>query len=277
MEIPFLKVQSVGNDFVLLDNAAVPTTVDFSALAIRLCDRRFGVGADGLLLTSESSTGADLRMRMYNPDGSEDMCGNGLRCVVRHAFDSGRIAAKSRIETLSGIRDARVALDGAITANMGAPGFAAADIPTLGDSSRSIAIDVAGQTYLLDSVNTGSTHSVIWRETPPTDSEFLAVSPLLEHAPVFPERTSVLWATAVSRTELQLRIWERGAGETLGCGTGACAAAVLARATDRIHADEITVHSRGGALRVAWNPGSPEIWLTGYAEVVFAGVWHGTL
>ena len=269
--LPFVKMQAVGNDFVVLEENTWPDASDWSKVAIRLCDRRFGVGGDGLLVIGESVR-ANLRMRMFNPDGTEDMCGNGLRCTVRRAFDRGRIPAESTIETLSGIRRAQVHLtNDTIACEMGMPSFDPQKIPVQSDDYRNTRT-YTGKSYMLNSVDTGSTHTVIWCDKLPEDAEFFAVSPQIETDALFPVRTSVLWTKKADADTLKIRIWERGAGETLGCGTGASAAAVMGICDGKVAGQSISVHSKGGALLVQWNAdANTPIWLTGTAQTVYEG------
>ena len=278
--LPFAKMQAIGNDFVVLDEAFWPAS-DWSATALRLCDRQFGIGGDGLLVVGESDR-ADVRMRMFNPDGTEDMCGNGLRCVVHYAHAHGLVAASGTIESFDGIHKYDVG-DTAIITEMAPPLFHLPEIPVdatmlpPGDASEpsnlNIAISVTDGTVLVDAVNTGSTHAVLFRKTLPIDDEFLSLSPQIENSPIFSERTSVLWAVVESSNSIRLRIWERGVGETLGCGTGACAAAVLANVRGLVDDEPIRVISGGGELSVYWN-GQAEapVELSGTAYFVYTGM-----
>ena len=269
--LPFTKMQAVGNDFVVLDTADWPGNSDWPALAIRLCDRKFGVGADGLLVVGPSAV-ADLRMQMFNPDGTEDMCGNGLRCVVRQAYDRGTVHIRGLVQTLAGVRLFGVLPDGNVLTEMGSPRFAPAEIPVCAASHRDIAVTLHAETRYLDAVNTGTTHAVVWCDTLPDDETFLRWSPFIEHHPLFPDRTSIMWAVVEGPDTLRLRIWERGAGETLGCGTGACAAAVLAIETGRTNKPIVNVVSRGGTLTVDWSKDTDNrVTLTGTAHTVYRG------
>ena len=273
MRLPFTKMQAVGNDFVVVDEAAWPGDTEWHKAALFLCDRKFGIGSDGLLVVGPSQT-ADVRMRMFNPDGTEDMCGNGLRCIVRRAFDTGVIGENSRIETLAGVRAATVHGNGTITTGMGIPQFAPQAIPMLVNTNSVLDYPLPVEQIVLDisAVSTGTTHTVTFGHSQPEDDGFFMVSPLIENHVLFPERTSVMWAVIEGPEALRIRIWERGAGETLGCGTGACAAAVLARRTGRLSVDRITVHSKGGTLHVSWAGGENDpMFLTGTAHTVYEG------
>jgi diaminopimelate epimerase len=269
-------MQAVGNDFVLVDHTVgEEACVGWPRLAVALCDRRFGVGGDGLLVFGPSGV-ADARMRMFNPDGTEDMCGNGLRCVIHHARTAGRLSASGAIETLAGARDFRVDPNGTITTGMGVPHFAPADLPmnTPGPGVLDFPLPLGDDTFLpISVVSTGTPHTVVFVDELPGDETFLRVSPAVENHPLFPLRTSVLWTVAEPPNTLRLRIWERGAGETLGCGTGACAAAVLARVQGKLAGSgPITVASKGGTLHVDWAGGLDDVlFLTGHAHDVYSG------
>jgi diaminopimelate epimerase len=280
---PFTKMQAVGNDFVVVETAHWPDNADWHTEAIRLCDRRFGIGGDGLLLIQSSGV-ADIRMRMFNPDGTEDMCGNGLRCVIRYAVDHGLLNEwQGTTETLDGIHPFVVHANGAITVEMGQPHFAPEDIPVdrtqyrerfqEGMTNERLFVGLPGGSIIVDAVNTGSTHAVLWREQLPADREFFHNSPLIEHARMFPERTSVLWAVIKDPLTVQMRIWERGVGETLGCGTGACAVAVLGRRNGKLAPTrDISVLTKGGTLSVSWEKDdNAPMYLTGTAHIVYSG------
>lgn len=278
MGISFAKMQGVGNDFVLIDSRTQGER-DWSALALAICDRRFGVGADGLLVVVPSDS-ADARMRMFNPDGTEDMCGNGLRCVARYVAEGAGAPppGSSRdltLETLVGMRRAALTWDAQsrcrITVEMGEPLFAPEEIPLRlpAPDGPILPLSLDGETLSLLPLFTGSTHTVIFALSLPEDDRFLRLSPQIETHPLFPERTSVLWTQVLTPDRLRIRIWERGVGETWGCGTGACAAAVAAQLQGYAGA-QVTVESRGGELEICWTPGE-SMRLTGPAEYVFTG------
>ena len=281
--LKFVKMQGVGNDFVVLDALFQPLAPDFDfrAAAIELCSRRWSVGGDGLLLLDKpdeaaQNAGAAVRMRMWNPDGSEDMCGNGLRCIAMLARLRGYVGKSFDVQTFAGLRRAVTYSNGHARVSMGQPSFELRDIPMApppgvlpNDRPIEYELPVGGVVLPhVTSLSTGSTHTVIFGAHP-SEAEFQRLSPLIETHPWFPERTSIMWANVVDRQTIELRIWERGAGETLACGTGACAAAVAARATGRC-GDEVRVESKGGLLKVEWRPGA-EIFMTGAAQVVCEG------
>lgn len=276
-QLPFWKMEGVGNDFVLIE-ADAAQGLNLSELAQRLCHRPFGIGADGLLVV-ERGAHAPVRMQMFNPDGTEDFCGNGLRCAARFAYEQGYVdTPEFAIETLGGrivpvqIHLREGAVD-AITTVLPPPRFHPRDIPALanGEVIEDFPITVAEHNLRIACVNTGTTHTVIFSATLPDDALFQEVSPRLETHPMFPERTSVLWAVVASRHEVRVRIWERGVGETLGCGSGAGAVGVLAYRAGWTE-PEVVVVSKGGKLKV--RPTESGIALTGQANTLFEGVFH---
>ncbi len=287
--LSFWKMQGAGNDFVVLDalRHPLPDGFDFAHAAKVLCARHLSVGSDGLLLLDwptpkAKAADAAIRMRMWNPDGTEDMCGNGLRCIVRLAHAHEHIPLTFVCETLAGLRGCEILEDGEIRVEMGEPSFDWAEIPLRrsddfqGESNVDYTLRINGETVApLTSLSTGSTHTVLFSNQSQIDEKFKSWSPRLEHHAAFPERTTVLWTQVRGPHEVQVRIWERGVGETLACGTGACATAVAAQITNRAMPDadgNIAVHSGGGVLRVTWQPGQP-ILLTGPAEVVYKGTF----
>ena len=273
MILNFTKMQAAGNNFLVCDAADLPPEIELSPLVRRLCDRAFGVGGDGVLLVGPGGEGSDLSMRIFNADGSEDtMCGNGLRCVVRWAQARGRIGDSGVAATLSGPIPFALNPDGTVTLDMGVPQFAPDRIPTRAASALDIPLPVPDLGELrLDAVNTGSTHAVAWGVWPQKQSLFEGISRWIETHPTFPERTSVLWARVEDEHRIGLRIWERGVGETLACGTGACAAAVLGRKRGKVGEGDITVASAGGELLVRWEGDGHSAFLTGPATAVFEG------
>ncbi|MBS1724401.1 MAG: diaminopimelate epimerase [Armatimonadetes bacterium] len=218
--IRFWKTETIGNDFVLIDLREVRPN-QLGALAKRVSDRHFGIGSDGLLAVAPHESG--LELRMFNPDGTEDFCGNGLRCAA--AFGRGQGWTPSEFSIQHGGR--------LVPASVGPDGDATVVLPPA--DYRPVAVPIATQTPAIDlelhgvvgsALSTGSTHFVVFCEDLPLDEEFFRVSPRIEHDPIFPERTSVMYVKVGDDRHLRLRIWERGAGETLGCGTGSVAAAV---------------------------------------------------
>ena len=281
--LPFTKMQAVGNDFVVIEEAVWGVDTDYAQTAIRLCDRHKGVGGDGLLVVCPSEV-ADVRMRMFNPDGTEDMCGNGLRCVVRHIVDATVCPAIGKAQTLGGVISYQVEND-SITTVHPPPSFAPARIPmNIPDTGRITLFPLvpsSGETVWVSSLNTGSTHTIIWSDSysPPDEETFLRISPMVETHSLFPERTSVIWAFQQEPDSVHINIWERGVGETLGCGTGAMAVVVAGIEEKRFLSPQVTVWSKGGKLSVIYDKTQfvgrdnlPTIRLIGEAHTVYSGV-----
>lgn len=265
MSIPFAKLESVGNDFVLVEARHVPHT-DLAALARRICKRRFGVGSDGLLVIGKDHEGWCLRM--FNPDGTEDFCGNGLRCAVSYAHR--RMGAPAAFSLWHrGLSVSVSVADDDVTTLLPPATYAPEEVPhTLSEPI----IDYAVEGYRGSALSTGSTHFVIFRDELPDDEEFFVASPLIEKASIFPDRTSVMWAKEEDEGTIAVRIWERGVGETLGCGTGATAVAVeQARRTGQMGA--YTVRSKGGSLSITVEGLDRPLRLVGRPHHAFDGVW----
>lgn len=222
MNVEFYKYQSIGNDFVLVESQALPS-LSLNELAIKVCDRKFGIGADGLLVFSKITS--EIAMRMFNPDGTEDFCGNGLRVTGLHMRLSGISEPEVKIRHFGREIAVRFSSDGWIETAGLRVSFDPIDVPLspgIGEIFET-GIEIEGRLLFLSSVNTGSTHSVVTMDRAPSDQEFLQISSKLEHHPMFPERTSVIWCWPDGEDRVSIRIWERGVGETLGCGTGSAA------------------------------------------------------
>ncbi|MDP2931673.1 MAG: diaminopimelate epimerase [Chloroflexota bacterium] len=284
----FTKLQGAGNDFVLVE--ASDSERDWPALARTMCDRHFGIGADGLLLLLPSDK-ADFRMRIFNPDGSEaEACGNGIRCFARYVLEKGLLKsagnhpAQMMVETLAGIR--LVKLHKTVTGTriqvaMGRPKFRPEDIPvvlTAGSmnftrikSMLSYRVVVDGKELDLNLVSMGNPHAVYFWQHPVAEFPLLELGPKVEHLALFPKRVNFEVANVVSQQQIEVGVWERGAGETLACGTGACAVAVAAQLRGHV-GSEVDVKLPGGVLNVEWN-GTGEVFLSGPAELVFTGEW----
>jgi diaminopimelate epimerase len=269
----FTKMQATGNDFVMID--ARTDERDWSALARALCPRRFGVGADGLILVLDSGR-ADFRMRIFNPDGSEaETCGNGLRCFARYVFEKGLSRRKAlTIETLAGVVHAEIR-DGLVRIGMGTPQFEPSKIPAAVEDREGPVLDypltVGRRELALSLVSMGNPHAVAFMSDPVSDFPLHEIGPLIEHHRLFPKRTNFEIVNLLDRGHLRVRIWERGAGETLSCGSGACAVAVAAHLKG-FTGDAVEVQVPGGALQLEWS-GQGEVHLTGPAERVFEGEW----
>lgn len=271
-------MHGAGNDFVFVDclqGMGPLDGADLSKLSQRLCDRHFGIGADGLVLVLPSET-ADYRMRILNSDGSEaEMCGNATRCFGKYLFDRKLTGDSVSIETLSGLKQIEIQSEGgkavSATVNMGAPGLDAADIPITGFTGQVVLqpLDVDGQRLEITCVSMGIPHCVIFVHSA-ADVPLEEIGPKVETHPAFPRKTNVDFAQVISPEEVIMRVWERGAGITLACGTGACATVVagaLAGRTGR----RATVHLPGGDLHIDWSEVDGNVYMTGPATEVFTG------
>jgi diaminopimelate epimerase len=279
-------MQGAGNDFIVLKTSDAQR--DWSPVARIICDRRFGIGADGLLLALPSRV-ADSQMRIFNPDGSEaEACGNGLRCLAKYIADTELSAADMQeisIETKSGIRRVRYHYKGQvinkIQTGMGKPIFGADDIPVTIEPGKISTLDITlplssnvivnGKELLLSFVSIGNPHAVFFGQYPVSDFPLHRLGPKIERHKMFPQRVNFEVVKVTSRNSVETRVWERGVGETLACGSGACAVAVVAQLygyTD----DKVSVALPGGILEVEWNRGE-EVFLSGPVKTVFTGDW----
>jgi diaminopimelate epimerase len=278
----FTKMQGCGNDYVYVDCFREKPTGDLSKLAVAIADRHFGVGGDGLILICPSERG-DARMRMFNADGSEaEMCGNGLRCVAKFVYDHG-IARKEqlKIETGRGVLTVDLEVQGGkvrrARVDMGEPILDAAKIPTTlkGNPPAEQAINYGPEpsgTLKVTCVSMGNPHAVAFVDEI-TKKLVHQVGPLVESHEAFPRRTNVEFVKVNSRTDAHMRVWERGSGETLACGTGACAVGVAGMLTDRFDR-KVTIHLLGGDLDIEWGQDN-HVYKTGPAVEVFSGEWPG--
>lgn len=279
MKIDFTKMHGLGNDFILI-NCLYKSLGDssfLSYLAKKLCDRNFGIGADGVILILPSSK-ADLRMRIFNSDGTEaQMCGNGIRCFTKYAYENKLISKiKFTVETLAGIitpelifKDKEIS---GIKVDMGIPKLKRREIPMEGKDTLTVVNETLKinpeQIFKITCVSMGNPHCIIFVndvQSIPVDE----IGPKIENNPLFPEKTNVEFIQVLNKQEINFRVWERGVGETLACGTGACAAlvaAVLNKKTDR----QALVHLVGGDLNIQWVDNG-HIYMTGPAELVFKG------
>ncbi len=280
----FTKLHGLGNDFVLLDvRSGLPEALPL--LAEKMCRRRFGVGADGLLLLLDSAA-ADFKMRVLNPDGSEaEACGNGLRCLVRYVVDNGLNADDTvSIETLAGVRRANIIRQigqaPRIQVSMGRPIFEPSAIPVKIEPNRGEMLGVMMGNYpavvgtrrlRLNFVSMGNPHAVMLLDEPVSAFPLELVGPLVEKAPLFPRGVNFEIGRVLDERTIEMRVWERGAGETLACGSGACALAVASRLAGYT-GNSVNIHLPGGKAEVEWD-GEGEVWLAGPAETVFTGNW----
>lgn len=275
MAIAFSKYHGLGNDFILINNRHSTEPILTSEQAEKWCDRNFGIGADGVIFLLNGDNGKH-RMRIFNSDGSEpEMCGNGIRCLAKFMQDLGipTVEGKYPIQTGAGLIVPQMDADGQVTVDMGKPFLTAAEIPTtLGESDQKVVnlpLEVGGKTWNVTTVSMGNPHCMTFVDN--VDSIPLAeIGVLFEHHPVFPKRTNTEFVEVVNRGYVKMRVWERGAGATLACGTGACAtvvAGVLNDLCDRI----CTVNLPGGDLKITWSAESDRILMTGPAKLVFTG------
>lgn len=273
----FTKMHGAGNDYVYV-NCLEETVSDPEAVARFVSDRHFGIGSDGLILIKPSRT-ADFEMDMYNSDGSRGaMCGNGIRCVAKYVYDYGLTDKTDiTIDTQSGVRhlkltveDGRVQL---VRVDMGLPELNAGQIPIVSEHPQVIdePIEVEGVTYRMTGVSMGNPHAVVYLDDV-KGLEIGKVGPSFEHHPCFPDRVNVEFVHVLDEHTIEMRVWERGAGETLACGTGACAAAVASILNGYVRGDEeVTVHLLGGTLQILWDRKKDTVFMTGPAVAVFDG------
>jgi len=272
MKVRFSKMQGVGNDFVVFDG--VRQHVELTPERARaIADRHFGVGCDQILLVEKPTVaGVDFRYRIFNADGGEvEQCGNGARCFVRFVREQGLTAKNEiRVETKSGLIAPRLEADGEVTVDMGAPIFEPGRIPFVTDSDALVQpLDVDGVTVMITALSMGNPHAV--QVVADVDTAPVATQgPLIERHPRFPRRVNAGFMQVVDRTHIRLRVYERGAGETLACGTGACAA-VVAGIRRGLLDDRVRVATRGGELTIAWAGADNPVYLTGPAVTVFEG------
>ena len=277
----FTKMHGIGNDYVYVDGLTTSLPDDLPALARNISHRRFGVGGDGLILIlpSSDSAQADVRMQMFNADGSEsEMCGNGIRCLAKYAYEHGICRQEAlRVETGSGVLSLELGVQGDevidVRVDMGIPRLQPNEIPTTltGEQIVLEPFVIGDHSFAVTCVSMGNPHAVIFVKDA-SDDLVLALGPLIETDPRFPQRINVEFVEILSATEVRQRTWERGSGETWACGTGAsavCVAGVLTGKTQR----QIKVHLTGGDLDLCWDENSNHVFMTGTATEVFSGDW----
>lgn len=272
MRIKFTKMQGAGNDFVVIDATRVPLNLKPEAIR-RLADRHFGVGFDQMLVVEPARTpGTDFYYRIFNADGGEvAQCGNGARCFVRFVHDHGLSSKPAiQVETRSGVIEPKLEADGRVTVNMGIPEFEPARIPFQAEQrSGTYTLDVAGRPIEIGALSMGNPHAV--QVVADVDAApVLTEGPLIERHSRFPERVNAGYMQIVDRGSIRLRVYERGAGETLACGTGACAA-VVSGITRGLLDSAVRVATRGGELRIAWQGKDSPVMMAGPATSVFDG------
>jgi len=281
----FVKLQATGNDFVLID--ARTKERDWAKLAREMCPRRWGVGADGLIVVANSSV-ADIGMRIFNPDGSEaEVSGNGLRCLAKYVIDRELFSGFDlKVETLSGIKRVETSVEmGKVNkarVGMGMPRFKLEEVPIKAELMKSkekqipvpvldYPMKITDEKLALSFVSIGNPHAVSFVSGSVTAFPLAEVGPKVEDHPLFPERVNFEVARVISHRQIEARVWERGAGETLSCGSGACAVAVIAKLKGYTNS-EVDIILSGGTLNVEWD-GVGEIWLSGPVTEVFSGEW----
>jgi len=279
MRIDFWKMHGLGNDFIMLDDRdkTIAGHIEYSDLAVRLCHRRFGIGADGILLARHSDT-HDIRLVIINSDGSQpEMCGNGIRCFSKYLYENHILAKDEiKVQTLAGTVVPRIEKKQSgqvvsVCVDMGVPRLVPEQIPFVHDGKTALGVPIeTGQgTISVSCVSMGNPHAVIFvNDLSLVDIE--AIGPMVENHPRFPEKTNVEFIEVISDSRIKMRVWERGAGVTLACGTGACAAVTAAHLTERV-GRQVRVHLDGGDLDISWDDSSGHIFKTGPAQAVFKG------
>jgi diaminopimelate epimerase len=274
----FTKMQGAGNDYIYVDCFRQPMPHDPAGLSRAVSDRHFGVGGDGLILICPSDK-ADARMRMFNADGSEaEMCGNGVRCVAKFVYDHGLVRKPTLcVETGRGVLTLELEVAAGavrqVRVEMGEPILAAAQIPTTlpGDPPQDVPLEVGGQPLRVTCVSMGNPHCITFVDEI-TDAQVLGLGPQVERHPAFPRRVNAEFVRVNRPDDVTVRVWERGSGETLACGTGACAVAVAGVLTGRTQR-RVTAHLPGGDLRLHWSEADNHVYMTGPAVEVFSGDW----
>ncbi|HEV8574808.1 MAG TPA: diaminopimelate epimerase [Dehalococcoidia bacterium] len=274
----FVKMQGTGNDFLFFESKGEER--DWVAISRAICDRHYGAGADGVFVVLPSEK-ADVRMRLFNADGSEaEVSGNGVRCLVKYVIERGLGAAtdgRVKVEATHGLLEAEPFLEGskvvAVRLSMGPPRFAPHEVPVIAEMEPVIdfPLEVDGQRLLVTCLSMGNPHAVFFVEEAVERYPLEALGPKVEHHAAFPERVNFGVAHVRGPDRMEVRVWERGVGETLACGSGCCAAMVAARLPGLV-GDRVEIEQPGGVLTVEWD-GSGDVYLTGPAEFVFEGEW----
>ncbi len=274
--VKFTKMHGCGNDYIYV-NCFTEKIEEPSVIAKKVSDRHFGIGSDGLILICPSET-ADFKMRMFNADGSEGkMCGNGIRCVAKYVYDNGMTDKEViTVETLSGIKTLQLAVSEgrvqAVTVDMGSPVLTPSQIPVKCEGDRMInqPVSVGGKEYYITCVSMGNPHAVVFTEEEVTALNLEKTGPLFENHEIFLDRVNTEFIHVIDEKTIDMRVWERGSGETLACGTGACAS-VVACVLNHKTEDEVLVHLLGGDLEVRYDREKNTVLLTGPAEFICTG------
>lgn len=280
--VEFAKYQGLGNDFILVDNRQQQEPLVTSEQAVALCDRNFGIGGDGVIFALPAQGDVDYSMRIFNSDGTEpEMCGNGIRCLARFIAqrDGANGTTAHKVHTLAGLIQPRLTEDGQVCVDMGPPILEAAAVPTKLEATQdgtavAVQLEVAGRSWSVTAVSMGNPHAIVYSNSDGPiridDLDLAAIGPQFESHPVFPAKTNTEFVEVVSRQHVRMVVWERGAGRTLACGTGACAlvvAGVLEGKVDR----NCQVDLPGGPLQIEWRESDSHVLMTGPAELVFSG------
>lgn len=271
--LTFIKMQGLGNDFIVMHNDSVASIQPIIKQCVTLCDRRFGIGADGIIFILPSKK-ADFQMRIFNSNGSEaEMCGNGIRCCSLY-IKTMHLSNKQSLtfETGAGIISTELVNNGLIRVAMGSPILESSKIPTIKKSCQVIMHDlqVDCKSFKITAVSMGNPHAVVYVDEI-TDELVTFWGPKIEKHPFFPKKTNVEFIKVLSKNEIQMRVWERGCGETLCCGTGACAS-VVSGIVNNLHGNKVTVHLPGGDLLIEWDgKETSQVYMTGPAEIAFKG------
>jgi len=277
--VKFTKMHGAGNDFLLVESPGEER--DWETLSRAMCERHFGIGADGVMLAMPSSH-ADVRMRLFNSDGSEaEVSGNGVRCLVKYAIERGLALSENgvlKVEAIHAILEAQVTMEGptvqSVRLSMGQPRFAPAEVPVVTELPPPLLdmpVDAGGQRIAVSCLSMGNPHAVTLTSKPVDSYPLLELGPQVEHHAAFPARVNFGVARVADRSHMDVRVWERGAGETLACGSGCCAAMVAAHLKGLVD-DQVDITQPGGLLTVEWD-GEGDVYLGGPATFVFDGDW----
>jgi len=278
----FTKMHGAGNDYLFIDAREIENQKDWSSVAISMSDRHFGVGSDGIILAANSDQ-ADLRMVMLNADGTEgEMCGNGIRCLAAFSYKLGFVPKESSkvvVETLGGNKTVTPIWDGPnivrAIVQMGKPNLRTRDLPAYAPGNETLSdfpLEIKDQIYLINGVSMGNPHAVAFLDQPVGDVPLHEIGPLVENHDMFPKRVNFEIVNVVDSSHVQARVWERGSGETMACGSGACAISVAGRIKG-FTGDEVQISLPGGDLMVKWEGKDSEVVMEGPVEEVFVGEW----
>jgi diaminopimelate epimerase len=279
MKISFTKYQGLGNDFILVDNRHSSTPLISPEMAVAMCDRHFGIGANGVIFVLPSQGDTDYTMRIFNSDGSEpEMCGNGIRCLAEFIaqLEGNRTVGQTyRLHTLAGTMIPRLEDNQQVTVDMGVPQLLASAIPTtlsnIAKKIISVPLKVEDKDWLITCVSMGNPHCVTFVDDV-ASIPLEIIGPKFEHHPIFPQRTNTEFVEVVRPDYVKMRVWERGAGITLACGTGACAVVVAGVLTGNCD-HRCTVELPGGCLQIHWSQTDNRVYMTGPAKAVFEGIY----